>query len=111
MKTVKELGIDSALAVALFLIEEVKELKARLAMELDLVRDRRVAQDREFREFMDQLWATLTDIQAKFRMDATILGLIQGPNAGEEGNAGEREQTNADTAPARPRILGGYVSY
>jgi hypothetical protein len=65
-------------------LQEAKELKSSLALELDFARNRRQAQEREFREFMDELWATLREIQAQFRTDATLLHLIKPKEAREE---------------------------
>lgn len=72
-------GIDLQLA-----LEEAQELKRSLALELDFARHRRQAQEREFREFLDELWATLREIQAQFRTDATLLHLIKPKEAREE---------------------------
>ena len=62
-----------------------KQIKANLAMELDLARNRRLAQEREFKEFMAELRDTLTKIQAQFKVEAQLLNLIK-PQAGEKEN-------------------------
>lgn len=74
---IKELASDNVLLSAYLLLEDARELKAQLAMELDLARDRRLAQEKEFRQFMSELWDTLTKIQAQFRIEAQLLNLVR----------------------------------
>jgi len=81
---IKELASDNVLLSAYLLLEEAKQLKANLAMELDLARDRRLAQDKKFREFMAELKNTLTRIQAQFKVEAQLLNLIRPQEAGED---------------------------
>jgi hypothetical protein len=84
-KEIKELSSDKVLMSAYLLLEDAKQLKANLAMELDLARDRRLAQEKEFKEFMYELWGTLRKIQAQFKVEAQFLNLIK-PKAGEKEN-------------------------
>jgi hypothetical protein len=84
-KEIKELASDNVLMSAYLILEDAKQIKANLAMELDLARDRRLAQEREFREFMDELRDTLTKVQAQFKVEAQLLNLIK-PQAGEKEN-------------------------
>ena len=76
-KEIKELASDNVLLSAHLLLEDAKQLKANLAMELDLARDRRLAQEKEFKEFMSELWWTLRKIQAQFKVEAQLLNLIK----------------------------------
>lgn len=81
---IKELASDNVLLSAYLMLQEAKDLKANLAMELDLARDRRLAQEKEFREFMSELWGTLRKIQARFHVDAELLNLVRPHKAGEK---------------------------
>lgn len=71
-----------------FTLQECLKLKARLALELQSLKDERKRQLKEFEslmvgmqgfmeEYMANLWGTLDQIQARFRVDATILNLIK----------------------------------
>jgi len=82
-------GIDQQL-----LVEELKDLKANLAIELDLARDRRLAQEKQFREFMSELWGTLRKIQARFHVDAQLLNLVGPHKAGEKRWQKENSPSN-----------------
>ena len=73
-------------------LHEARELKASLALELDFARHCRQAQEREFREFINELWATLRKIQAQMRIDATLLGLIEPEKARVKGPPNEAEK-------------------
>jgi hypothetical protein len=67
--------------------EELKELKVNLSLELQAVRDQRVAEHREWREFLAEQRQELDRIKADFRTDAMLLHLIEPPTkeqAGEE---------------------------
>ena len=74
-------GIDLQLA-----LQEVRELKLNLSLELQAVRDDRRAQQREFQEFISGLWDTLDQIRAKHLIEAQLLDCIG------DGNAGEKQQ-------------------
>ncbi len=91
---IKELSLTCSLTDAYLLLQDIKELKRSLSLELDLARNRRVAQDAEFREFMTELWGTLRQIQAQFRVDATLLGLISPHHTGEEAWQGKEKNSN-----------------
>lgn len=80
-------GIDLQLA-----LEEVNQLKCSLALTLTFLHDQIQAQNREVREFMDELWATLRKIQAQFRIDATLLGLIEPEKARSQGPPDDEEE-------------------
>jgi hypothetical protein len=90
-------GIDLHLA-----LEAVMQLKRSLSLELNFVRNRQQAQEREFREFMNELWKTLSNIQAQFRIDATLLHLIKPEEAGEQKCQGKRNSN-------RSRMLDGFA--
>lgn len=80
-------GIDLQLA-----LEEARNLKTRLALELQAARDDRKKQWREFQEFMGELRNTLDQIKAQHLIEAQLLDLVGEPNAGdqeEERDSGE----------------------
>ena len=52
---IKELASDNILMSAYLLLEEARQLKARLALELQAAKDDRRAQHKEFQEFMAEL--------------------------------------------------------
>lgn len=81
---IKELASDNVLMSAYLLLQDAKDLKANLAMELDLARDRRLAQEKEFRKFMNEMWKILTRIQAQFSVEAELLNLVRPQKAGED---------------------------
>lgn len=83
-KKVKELAVTNALTDAYLLLQEIKELKRSLSLELDFQRDRRKAQEDEFRYYVRELWETLRKIQAQFRIEAELLNLIKPGKAGEK---------------------------
>jgi len=90
MDKVKELASDNVLLSAHLLLEDARKLKIDLAMELDLARDRRLAQEKEFRDLITEFRDTLTEIQAQFRIEAQLLNLVGGDtkrtnNAREKG--------------------------
>jgi hypothetical protein len=64
------------------ILQECRELKANLSLELQAIRDDRRAQHREFHELMGELRETLTKIRAQFRIEAQLLNLIR-PDTGE----------------------------
>ena len=103
MKQIKELASDNVLISAYLLLAECKDLKRSLSLELDLARDRRVAQDAEFQEFMTELWGTLRQIQAQFRIDATLLGLISPYQTGEKAWQDEEKNSNPS------HLLNGFA--
>lgn len=82
MDKIKELTSDNVLMSAYLLLEDAKQIKASLALELQAARDDRRAQHKEFEEFMAELRDTLTKIQAQFKVEAQLLNLIK-PQAGE----------------------------
>ena len=97
---IKELAADNVLMSAYLILQDIKQLKRSLSLELDLARDRGVAQERDFQEFMAELRDTLTGIQANFRLDAILLNLVS-PKAGDEGWQ-ERNSSHS-------RLLDGFA--
>ena len=65
------------------ILQECRELKANLSLELQAVRDDRGAQYREFQELMSEVRNTLHHIQARFMVDARVLDLVR-PDEDEE---------------------------
>ena len=84
LKYIKELASDNVLTSAYLILAECEKLKARLALELQALRDDRKAQQKEFNEFMAELRATLTEIQANFRIEAQLLNLIRPNRTGDK---------------------------
>lgn len=62
---------------AALILQECRELKARLALELQATRDDRRAQHMEFQAFMSKLEQTLARIQAQFKVEAQLLNLVR----------------------------------
>lgn len=81
---IKELASDNILMSAYLLLEEARQLKALLALELQAVRDDRRAQHGEFQKSMVELRETLTKIQARFHIDAQLLNLIGRQESGKD---------------------------
>jgi len=91
---IKELAITNALTDAYLILQDAKRLKTSLAMELQAARGCRVAQEREFREFMNELWKTLRTIQAQFKVEAQLLNLVRPEEAGEKRWQKENRPSN-----------------
>ena len=89
---IRELATVNNLTASQIILEELKDLKRSLALEVDFARDRRQAQEHEFRDFMNELWGTLREIQARFRIDATLLGLIEPEKARIKGPLDDEEK-------------------
>ena len=66
------------------ILQECKDLKANLSLELQAARDDRRAQYKEFQELMAEVRDTLHSIQARFMIDAQLLDLVRPDEAGEE---------------------------
>jgi hypothetical protein len=112
MDKVKELASDNVLLSAHLLLEDARELKANLAMELDLARDRRLAQEKEFREFMAELRDTLTKIQAQFKVEAQLLNLVGGETKRTKHAREQRqEKRNTGRDSSRASIEAAFVSH
>ena len=84
LERIKELASDNVLTSAYLILAECERLKARLALELQAVRDDRKAQQKEFSEFMVYLRETLDEIRAKHLIEAQLLDLVRKPNAGDK---------------------------
>jgi len=97
---IKELTSDNVLMSAYLLLEDAKQLKASLALELQAVRDDRRAELREFQEYMAELRDSLTKIQAQFKIEAQLLNLIGSQKAGEEGWQKENNSNRCRTLDA-----------
>ena len=103
----RELALQCAVAEALELVLELKEMKANLSLELQATRDQREAAHREWREFMQQMRGELDRIRADFRTDATLLHLINAPNKDE---AGEKKWDESKSQPSsQSGTLGQFV--
>ena len=89
---IKELSLTNSLTDAYLLLQEIKELKRSLSLELDLARDRRKAQEAEFRQFMTELWKTLDKIRAQFRVEAELLNLINAHDRSNNQDAGDQRR-------------------
>jgi hypothetical protein len=92
---IKELSMAIATTDLSILLAEIKYFKRHLALELDLARDRRQKQEREFQEIIKEFRQTLAEIQAQFRVEAQLLKLVRKPNAGDEKRGKEGAQTQA----------------
>lgn len=74
---IRELVAMNTLTDAYLILAECKKLKARLALELQVTRDDRKKQHKQFTEFMFELLKTLDQIRARHLIDAQILNLIE----------------------------------
>jgi len=89
---IKELSLTNSLTDSYLLLQDIKELKRSLSLELDLARDRRKAQEAEFRQFMTELWETLEKIRAQFRVEAELLNLINAHDRSNNQDAGDQRR-------------------
>jgi hypothetical protein len=96
LKQIKELTSDNVLTSAYLILAECEKLKARLALELQAVRDDRKAQQKEFSEFMVYLRETLDGIRAKHLIEAQLLDLVRRPNVGDQKRGQKETQTKTD---------------
>ena len=80
---IKELASDNILMSAYLLLEEARQLKAQLALELQAAKDDRRAQHKEFQEFMAELREILWQVRAKHLVEAQLLDLVRPQEAGE----------------------------
>jgi len=95
---IRELALTNALTDAFLILQELRDLKMNLSLELQAVRDNRRAEAKEWAEFMAEHWATLRKIQTQFRIDATLLHLIKPQKAGEkkwQKNEGESHSSQS----------------
>jgi hypothetical protein len=74
---IRELAISDSLTSSILLVQELKDLKALLSWQLDLLRNRRKEMERDHVNLMDELPRTLRKIQANFRVEAQLLNLIR----------------------------------
>jgi hypothetical protein len=75
----KELALTCALTDAEIILAELHDLKVNLALELQALRDQRTAEHVEFRELIGEIKNELIRIQARFHIDAHLIGLIKAP--------------------------------
>jgi hypothetical protein len=94
---IRELALTNSMTDVYLLFQEVKDLKARLSMELDFQQRQRNKQKREFHAFMAELWETLDQIRAKHLIDTQLLNLVRG----SETNAGDQRKERAQTQTDR----------
>lgn len=87
------------------ILQECRELKAHLSLELQAVRDDRRAQYKEFQEVMAEVRDTLHHIQARFMVDARLLDLVRPDAAGEE----EWQKSKAESNSNQSRMLKAFV--
>lgn len=66
------------------ILQECRDLKANLSLELQAARDDRKHYHKEIQELLLTIRDELIRIQSRFTVDATILGLIKPQQTGEE---------------------------
>jgi len=81
---IKELAVTNALTDAFLILQELRDLKINLSLELQAVRDDRKHYHKEIQELLSTIQDELIRIQSRFTVDATILGLIKPQQTGEE---------------------------
>lgn len=96
---IKELASDNILTSAYLLLEEARQLKAQLALELQAAKDDRRAQHKEFQEFMAELREILWQIRAKHMIEAQLLDLIRPEKAGE--NKWQKNKSEGNSSQSR----------
>lgn len=79
------------------ILEELRELKVNLSLELQAVRDQRVAEYWESRKLMEEIRETLTTVRYQFRQEAMLLHLIEPLKAGDAVN-GEKKKDRGRAA-------------
>ena len=80
----KVLLVENLLIDCYLLLQEVRDLKGNLSLELQAARDDRRAQASEWTEFMQEMREVLHQIRAKNLIEAKLLNLIKGKeNVGE----------------------------
>ena len=88
MEKIKELASDNVLLSAYLLLQEAKELKRSLALELDMARDRRLAQEKEFGEQLARMDETIEQLRALYQINLRVLNIINAPaKVGEKDEA------------------------
>ncbi len=104
----RELALTNSLTDSYLILVEILDLKRSLSLELDLARDRRKAQETEFREFMDELWGFLDKLAAKYCIDRQLLNLVGEPNAGDNKKTGK---SDSKRNPPESSIYTGFISH
>jgi hypothetical protein len=77
------------------ILQECKDLKLNLSVELRAVRDDRKRMFREFNEFMSELQRTLDQMRAKHLIEAGLLDLIRPTGENEECQRSESENRSS----------------
>lgn len=80
---IKELAIDAAFSECRLLVDELKELKVNLSLELQATRDQRLAEAREWRELAEAMRELITTVKANERINRTVLDIIDSAKTGE----------------------------
>jgi hypothetical protein len=78
---IRELAIELVLTDAEIVLTDLRDLQVQLALELQAVRDQRQREHVEFRELIGEIKNELIRIQARFHIDAHLIGLIKAPQA------------------------------
>jgi len=76
------------------ILQECKDLKAYLSLELQALRDDRRVQHSEFQELMAEVKNVLTQIQARFMIDAQLLDLVRPEETREDVQAKGIQKSN-----------------
>jgi len=80
---IKELALTNCLTDAEIILGDARSLADELRRQVQAAKDERKAQEKEFKEFMSELWSTLRKIQAQHRIEAQLLNLIK-PYSGNQ---------------------------
>lgn len=81
---IRELAVTNALTDAFLILQELRDLKINLSLELQALRDDRKNYHKEIQELFSAIRDELIRIQSRFTVDAMILGLIKPQKTGEE---------------------------
>jgi hypothetical protein len=103
-EALRELALTCTLTDAEIILGELRDLQIQLALELQAVRDQREAEHVQFRELMGHIQNELVRIQARFHIDAHLIGLIKAPQAGET-----QCHENIKQPSSQSNMLGQFV--
>lgn len=76
---IKELAATCTLTDAYLMLQEVSDLKARMSLELDLIREREMIQQREYKKIISEAQELMTQLRGLHRVNLKFLNLVCQP--------------------------------
>jgi hypothetical protein len=101
---IRELSLALSLTDVEIILADLRDLRVQLELELQTVRDQRQAEHIQFKELIAEIKNELIRIQARFHIDAHLIGLIKAPQAGEKEWDGSKDQPSSQSS-----MLGQFV--